>query len=99
MGADIRSRRCVLFAYFHEIRPKSVLFASTGLTQLAFIPNQAPLAIDDWPTLGEMINAGKRLVVFLDEGANTTEVPFLLPEFQMVRTIVIHSVTMSNLCL
>ncbi|KAK7023643.1 hypothetical protein VNI00_016605 [Paramarasmius palmivorus] len=60
------------------------IFNDVGLTQFAFIPDQVPLAIDDWPTLGEMIEAGKRLVVFLDNGANTTEVPFILPEFQMV---------------
>jgi hypothetical protein len=38
----------------------------------------------EWPTLGEMIVSGKRVVVFLDAGANTSQVDFLLPEFEMV---------------
>ena len=38
-----------------------------------------------WPTLGEMIDSGKRVVVFLDAGADTDRsVPYILPEFQMV---------------
>lgn len=55
------------------------------------------LTIDEWPTLAEMISAGQRLVVFLgmlgpridmaslltgsDYDANTTEVPYILEEF------------------
>ena len=38
-----------------------------------------------WPTLEEMIDSGKRVVMFLDYGANTTQVDFILPEFDMVR--------------
>lgn len=38
----------------------------------------------DWPTLGQLINNGTRVVVFLDSGADVTSVPFILPEFQMV---------------
>lgn len=38
----------------------------------------------EWPTLGEMIDSGKRVVVFLDAGADTSQVDFLLPEFEMV---------------
>lgn len=38
-----------------------------------------------WPTLGQMIDSGKRIVVFLDTGADTDRsVPFILPEFEMV---------------
>ena len=40
---------------------------------------------NEWPTLGEMIDSGKRVVMFLDYGANTTHVDFILPEFDMVR--------------
>jgi len=37
----------------------------------------------EWPTLGEMIDNGKRVVVFLDSGADTSQVEFILPEFEM----------------
>lgn len=38
----------------------------------------------DWPTLGDMIDSGKRVVVFLDSGADPSTVDFILPEFEMV---------------
>lgn len=43
------------------------VFADSGIKQYAFIPPSSPnvLAMDKWPTLSEMINNGKRLVVFL----------------------------------
>jgi hypothetical protein len=41
----------------------------------------------DWPTLGQLIDSGKRVVVFLDSGADVSSVPFILPEFEMVRLI------------
>ena len=34
-----------------------------------------------WPTLGEMIKSGERLVVFLDYGAKPSKVPYILDEF------------------
>jgi hypothetical protein len=42
-------------------------FKAAGLNTYAFVPSTSPadLTIDQWPTLGEMISAGQRLVVFL----------------------------------
>jgi len=37
-----------------------------------------------WPTLGQMIDSGKRVVVFMDSGADNGGVDYILPEFQMV---------------
>ncbi|KAI8047560.1 PLC-like phosphodiesterase [Gilbertella persicaria] len=34
-----------------------------------------------WPTLGEMISSGKRVVNFVDEGTDTHQVAWLLPEW------------------
>lgn len=61
---------------------------NTGLTQLTYTPRPAdvPLKRDDWPTLGSMIASGRRLVVFLDAGADPTQVASILPEFAMVCT-------------
>lgn len=42
------------------------------------------MKIDEWPTLGEMIESGKRVVVFMDSKADVDSVDFILPEFQMV---------------
>lgn len=36
-----------------------------GLTDYIYVPESQPLAIGSWPTLGDLISAGTRLVVFL----------------------------------
>jgi len=51
---------------------------------MAYVPPQPVMSRDDWPTLGEMIESGKRVVIFMDKGADPA-VDFILPEFQMVR--------------
>ena len=53
---------------------------------MAYVPPQSPMMRDDWPTLKEMLDAGKRLVVFIDKGADERTVPYLLPQFSMVCT-------------
>ncbi|RFU27796.1 hypothetical protein B7463_g8537, partial [Scytalidium lignicola] len=57
---------------------------STGLVQYAYIPPQIPLAKNDWPTLGNMILNGKRVVFFMDYMADQTVVPWILDEFSHV---------------
>ncbi|KAI0007436.1 PLC-like phosphodiesterase [Xylariaceae sp. FL0662B] len=55
-------------------------FAATGLDAYVFTP-EAALALDDWPTLGELIAAGTRVVVFMDYNMDTSKVPYILDEF------------------
>lgn len=52
---------------------------------MAYVPPSVPVKQSDWPTLGELIDRGTRVVVFLDAGADTSQVDFILPEFEMVR--------------
>ncbi|PPQ73586.1 hypothetical protein CVT26_010570 [Gymnopilus dilepis] len=59
-------------------------FDAAGITPLAYVPPSVPVKNSDWPTLGELIDSGKRVVVFLDAGADPTSVPFILPEFEMI---------------
>lgn len=42
------------------------IFEDAGADQMAFVPG-GTLGLDDWPTLGELIDSGKRLVVFMGE--------------------------------
>lgn len=58
------------------------VFSATGIDEYAFIPSTSPnmLAISDWPTYGELISAGKRLVMFLDYGADQNVVEYILDE-------------------
>ncbi|KAJ7099253.1 PLC-like phosphodiesterase [Mycena belliarum] len=60
-------------------------FDEAGISALAFVPPALPVKQADWPTLGEMIDKGKRVVVFMDAGADGADkVDFILPEFQMI---------------
>ena len=43
----------------------SSAFNSTGLQEYAYIPDTDPLPLDGWPTLGQLMSDGKRLVMFI----------------------------------
>lgn len=60
------------------------VFESSGIADMVYVPPQSPMTREDWPTLREMLDAGKRLVVFIDKGADEKKVPYLLPEFPNV---------------
>ncbi|KAK2467580.1 hypothetical protein APHAL10511_000435 [Amanita phalloides] len=60
------------------------IFDQAGLTSYIYVPPHTPMKYDEWPTLGDMIDSGKRVVMFLDHGADTTAVNFILPEFDMI---------------
>ncbi|KAF9459857.1 PLC-like phosphodiesterase [Collybia nuda] len=59
-------------------------FDDAGISPLAYVPPSIPVKQSEWPTLGEMIDSGKRVVVFLDAGADSGGVDFILPEFTMI---------------
>ena len=54
-----------------------VVFKAVGLDAISFEPTVTPVTASGWPTLGSMIDSGKRLVTFLDNGASP-DVPYLL---------------------
>ena len=54
---------------------------------MAYVPPRPVMSRDDWPTLGEMIESGKRVVIFMDKGADEPVVNFILPQFKMVRPL------------
>jgi len=43
----------------------SALFEQAGLDQYGFVPASNPLSMEEWPTLGDLISSGKRLVTFI----------------------------------
>lgn len=57
---------------------------NSGLAQYLYEPAYIPQRRDQWPTLGEMILSGKRMVFFMDYNANQTEVPYILDEFSHI---------------
>ncbi|KAK7059192.1 hypothetical protein VNI00_001819 [Paramarasmius palmivorus] len=57
------------------------IFKSVGLDQISYTPEQASQPASAWPTLGSLIDSGKRMLTFLDNGADSSTVPYLLDEF------------------
>lgn len=55
-----------------------------GLADVAYIPPHARMRRGDWPTLGDMIESNKRIVFFIDRGADTRRVPYFLDEFSQM---------------
>lgn len=65
----------------HKPADFQTIFQAAGLDKLAYSPAQAATSVDQWPTLGSLIDAGTRLVVFLDNSADFTAVPWIIDEF------------------
>lgn len=57
---------------------------STGILRYVYTPPKVPMARDDWPTLGEMIIKGERIVMYLDYDTNQTAFPWLMDEFSQI---------------
>ncbi|PYI21951.1 PLC-like phosphodiesterase [Aspergillus japonicus CBS 114.51] len=57
---------------------------NSGLMDYVWTPPKIPMALDDWPTLSNMILSGKRAVVFMDYQANQTAYPWLMDEFSQM---------------
>ncbi|KAI9512572.1 PLC-like phosphodiesterase [Russula earlei] len=60
------------------------VFKAVGLDVLSYTPTAAVTAATAWPSLGSMIDSGKRLVTFMDTGADFTTVPYIIDEFTNV---------------
>lgn len=57
---------------------------NAGLKDLIYTPAKVPMALNDWPTLSEMILKQKRAVFFMDYQANQTAHPWLMDQFSQV---------------
>ncbi|KAF4982871.1 hypothetical protein FZEAL_1567 [Fusarium zealandicum] len=55
-------------------------FVVAGLNELVFVPD-TKLALDEWPTLQQMIDDGTRLVVFMDYNMDQSKVEYIISEF------------------
>jgi hypothetical protein len=56
-----------IFTNPERVSPKDVwdpIFQQSGIASLIYTPPQSPMNASAWPTLGEMIDSGQRLVVF-----------------------------------
>ncbi|KII94109.1 hypothetical protein PLICRDRAFT_153469 [Plicaturopsis crispa FD-325 SS-3] len=60
------------------------VFQAAGLDTLSYAPSSSAVTAANWPTLGSMIDSGKRLVTFMDASADFTSVPYIIDEFTNV---------------
>jgi len=70
----------LLIVNINNLPPTSFasVFSEVGLDLMSYNPKTAITTVFDWPTLGEMIDSGKRLVTFLDNQADFTSVPYIV---------------------
>lgn len=54
---------------------------ASGIKKFIYTPAVIPLRARDWPTLGQLILSGQRVVLFMDYMANQTAYPWILDEF------------------
>lgn len=53
----------------------------SGITKYTYEAPFLPMALNDWPTLEELIITGKRVIMFMDYMADQKKYPWLLDEF------------------
>jgi len=56
----------------------------TGILRYVYEAPYLPMALNDWPTLEDMIVRGKRIVMFMDYEADQKAFPWLLDEFSQM---------------
>ncbi|KXX81776.1 PI-PLC X domain-containing protein 1 [Madurella mycetomatis] len=56
----------------------------SGILQYIYTPSVIPMQVEDWPTLGQMILSGQRVVMFLDYMANQTAYPWFMDQFSQM---------------
>ena len=60
-------------------------FENSGIAAIAYVPPTLPMQQSAWPTLGELIESGKRVVAFVDYiGSDGTTLPYISEEFENV---------------
>lgn len=59
-------------------------YQASGMKAKSWVPPQAKLAYDEWPTLGELLQNGTQAITFMDTGADFDTVPYIMDEFSNV---------------
>ena len=62
------------------VRPSlyDTVYKAVGLDAQSYTPPSAVTVNTAWPSLGSMIDSDKRLVTFMDTGADFTSVPYII---------------------
>jgi hypothetical protein len=57
------------------------VFVGAGLDTMSYAPPSASIPASQRPTLGSLIDSGKRLITFMDASADFNSVPYIIAEF------------------
>jgi len=76
----------ILIVNINNLPPTTfdAVYRAVGLDAISFSPTDAATPITGWPTLGSMIENDRRVLTFLDNGANLASVPYLIDEFMNI---------------
>jgi hypothetical protein len=80
LNANLNEVVTILIVNFDDLPPTSYgsIYSSMGLDNISYAPPASSLPASAWPTLGDMINASKRLVTFMDFEANFGKVDYII---------------------
>lgn len=56
-------------------------YQTASLVDLSYAPDTTAVKADQWPTLGTLIDMGKRLLTFMDNSADASAAPYIIDEF------------------
>ncbi len=92
---DMHPREVVTFFIEDSVSSAdtAAVFAQAGL--LPYVHEQA--TDQPWPTLGQMITSGRRVVVLMERHAGGTQYPWLLPGFDVVQDTPFTNPTVADL--
>ncbi|KAK7036180.1 transcription factor IIIB 60 kDa subunit [Favolaschia claudopus] len=84
----------LLFTNPEGLSPRTIwkpIFDAAGISNMTYVPPSLPMKQSDWPTLGNMIDSGTRVIVFLDSQADGPQpVNFILPDLHLGNTLLCH---------
>jgi len=59
-------------------------YKRAGLDSISYVPPHAEMNLTDWPTIEEMVLANRRVVTFMDNPIDETQVPYIAPTWSLV---------------
>lgn len=77
---DIDSVLSLLIVNSDDFPPTAydTVFKGAGLDTVSYAPPSASTPASQWPTLGSLIDSGKRLITFMDASADFNSVPYII---------------------
>ncbi|CAE6522201.1 unnamed protein product [Rhizoctonia solani] len=62
----------------------AAIYEAASMVDISYAPPTTTVAADKWPTLGTLIDSGKRVLTFMDNSADATAAPYIIDEFSNI---------------